>query len=51
MDTDSYRVFRKPEYICTNIAKDVETKFDTSNYEFERPLLKEKNLFGLMKDN
>ena len=30
-------------HINKGIAKDVETKFDTSNYELERPLPKEKN--------
>ena len=40
-----------------DIAEDVETRFDTSNYELEynsieRPLPKEKNkeVIGLMKD-
>ena len=35
-----------------NIAKDVETKFDTSTYKLERPLPRRKNkkFFGLMKD-
>ena len=46
-------------YIKTkeDIAEDVETRFDTSNYELEynsieRPLPKEKNkeVIGLMKD-
>ena len=38
--------------IYENIAEDVETRFDTSNYEFDRPLLKGKNkkLIGLIKD-
>ena len=39
IDADSFIV-----YIKTNdIYKDVKTKFDTSNYELERPLPKGKN--------
>ena len=44
MDTDS---FMKTDDIYKDIAEDVETRFDTSNYELDRPLLK---LIGLMKD-
>ena len=35
-----------------DIAEDVETRFDTSNYELDRPLPKEKNkkVIGLIKD-
>ena len=36
-----------------DISKDVETKFETSNYELDRPLPKRKNkksITGLMKD-
>ena len=35
-----------------DIAEDVETRFDTSNYELDRPLPKGKNkkVIGLMKD-
>ena len=35
-----------------NIAKNVEERFDTSNYGFDRPLPKGKNkkIIGLMKD-
>ena len=38
--------------IYKDIAKDVETRFDTSNYELDRPLPKGKNkkVIGLMKD-
>ena len=57
MDTDSFLLYKKIDDIYKNIAKDVERKFDTSNYEsecnsFERPLPKEKNkkVIGLMKD-
>ena len=39
-------------YIYKDIAKDVETRFDTSNYELDRPLPKAENkrVIGLMKD-
>ena len=40
MDIDSYI---KTEDIYSDNGKDVETKFDTSNYELDRPLPKEKN--------
>ena len=30
------------DYIYKNIAENVNTRFDTSNYELERPLPKEK---------
>ena len=35
-----------------DIAEDVKKRFDISNYEFERPLLKEKKqkVIGLMRD-
>ena len=35
---NSFTVYIKTEDIYADIAKDVETRFDTSNYEFERPL-------------
>ena len=38
MDTDSFIVYIKTDVIYKDIAKDVETRFDTSNYELERPL-------------
>ena len=40
MDIDSYI---KTEDIYSDNGKDVETEFDTSNYELDRPLPKEKN--------
>ena len=43
IDTDSFVVFIKPNNIYKNIAEDVETRFDTSNYELGRPLPKGKN--------
>ena len=42
----------KTDDIYKDIIEDVETRFDTSNYELDRPLLKIKNrkVIGLMKD-
>ena len=42
MDTDSLIIHVTTDDIYKDIAKDVETKFDTSNYVLYRPLLKEK---------
>ena len=52
MDTNSSIVYIKADDINKDIAEDVETRFDTSNYELERPLPKGKNekVIGLMKD-
>ena len=52
MDTYSFIVYIKTEDIYTDIAKDIEPRFDTSNYELDRPLPKgmNKKVFGLMKD-
>ena len=52
MDTDSFIVYIKTDDIYKDIAEDVETRFDTSNYELDRPLprRKNKNVIGLMKD-
>ena len=49
MDTHSFNVHVKTGDIYEDIAKD--KRFDTSNYELERPLLKEKNknVIRLMK--
>ena len=56
MDTDNFIVYIKTDDTYKNIAEDVETSFDTSNYELEwnsaeRPLPKGKNkkVIGLMK--
>ena len=38
MDTDSFTVYIKTYDIYKDIAEDIETKFDTSNYELERLL-------------
>ena len=53
MDADSFTVHIITEYIYSDIANNVVTRLDTSNYEIERLLLpKEKNkkIIGLMKD-
>ena len=52
MDTDSFILHVKTEGFCKGIADDVEKRFDTSNYEVNRPLPTEKNKkkIGLMKD-
>ena len=57
MYTDSFIVYIKTDDIYKYIAENVETRFDTSNYELEcnsidRPLPKGKNkkVIGLMKD-
>ena len=42
MDTDSFIVYIKTDDIYKDIAKDVETRVDTSNYELDRPLPKIK---------
>ena len=52
MDTDSFIVYIKRDDIYKDIAEHVETRFDTSNYELDRPLhkRKKKKVIGLMKD-
>ena len=52
MDADSFIVYIKTNDIDKDIAEDVATRFDTSNYELERPLPKGKNqkVIGLMKN-
>ena len=42
MDTDSFIVYIKTNDIYKDIAADVETRFDTSNYELDRLLPKGK---------
>ena len=41
MDTDSFIAYIKTEDIYSDIAKDVWIRFETSNYELDRPLRKE----------
>ena len=52
IDTDSFIMNIKTEDVYNDIANDVEKRFDTSNYECDRPLPtgKNKKVIGLMKD-
>ena len=52
MDADSFIMRIKTEDFFKDIANDVEKRFDTSNYEVNRPLPtgKNKKVIGLMKD-
>ena len=52
MDTDSSIMNIKTNDFYEDITNDVENRFDTSNYEVNRPLLmgKNKKVIGLMKD-
>ena len=52
MDTDSFVMNIKTNDFYKDIANDVEKRFDTSNYEVNRPLPtgKKKKVIGLMKD-
>ena len=38
MNTDSFIIYIKTEDFFEDIADDVEKRFDTSNYEINRPL-------------
>ena len=51
MDTDSFIFYFKTEDFYKDIAYDVKKRFDTSNYEVDRPLPtgKNKKVIGLMK--
>ena len=46
-------VYIKTNDIYKDIAEDIETRFDASNHELDRPLPKGKNkkVIGLMKDD
>ena len=52
MDTDSFIMHIKTKNFYEDIANDVEKRFDTSNYQCDRPLPKGKNKkeIGLMQD-
>ena len=52
MDKGSFIIYIKTEDVYKDIADDVEKRFDTSNYEVNRPLPtgKNKKVIGLMKD-
>ena len=51
-DADSLVMNIRTKDFCKDIAQDVEERFDTSNYDVDRPLPKGKNkkVIGLMKD-
>ena len=52
MDTDSFVINIKTNDFYEDISQDVNERFDTSNYTFDRPLAKgiNKKVIGLMKD-
>ena len=52
METDRFIVHLKRDDIYKYVAEDLETRFDTSNFEIEKPLPKGKNtkIIGLMID-
>ena len=52
MDTNSFIINIKTNEFYKDISNDVENRFDTSNYEVNRPLPtgKNKKIIGLMKD-
>ena len=52
IDTDSFIMSIKLNDFYKDIANDVDKRFDTSNYEVNRPLPmgKNKKVIGLMKD-
>ena len=52
MDTDSFIMNIKTNDFYKDISNDVENRYDTSNYEVNRPLPtgKNKKIIGLMKD-
>ena len=52
IDTDSFIMSIKTKDFYKDIADDIENRFDTSNYEVDRPLPtgKNKKVLGLMKD-
>ena len=52
MDTDSFTMCIKTEDFYKDITNDVEKRFDTSNYEVNKPLPtgNNKKVIGLMKD-
>ena len=43
VNTDSFIVYVKTKDILVDIAEDVGRRFDTSNYDLERPLARGKN--------
>ena len=51
-DTDIFIVYIKTDDIYKDVAEDIETRFDTSNYELDKrfPKGKNKKVIGLTKD-
>ena len=43
MDADCFMVYIKTSDVYKETVKDVETRFDTSNYKLDRPLPKKRN--------
>ena len=52
MDTGSFVMNIKTKDFCKDVSSDLDKRFDTSNYEVNRPLPtgKNKKVIGLMKD-
>ena len=51
MDTDNFTVYVKTDNIYKDILENAKTRFDTSNYELDKPLPKGKNeVIGLIKN-
>ena len=52
MGTESFTIYLKIDDVYQDIAEDLETRFDISNYELNIPFPKEKNkkVIRLMKD-
>ena len=52
MDTEGFIAHVKIDNIYKDIAKDIEARFDTSNFKLQRPLPEGKNkkVIALMKD-
>ena len=50
--TNSFIVYERTDDIYKDMAEDVETRFDTSNHELDRPFQKgkHKKVIGSMKD-
>lgn len=44
MDTEKFIVNIKAKYIVSDSAQDIDTRFDSSNYELARPIPREKKL-------
>ena len=50
MDTNSFIVFIRTDDISKDIAEDIEIRFGTSNYELNRPCLKDELGGKIMKE-